>query len=134
MYAEEAASISISRTLGEVGRVWTIYATEGPSVCGSCAAKLECFLCGRSARAHAGACVSQEDEDAEVGCNSNIFINVFGIIIDSIISLTCVFADFISGVLVAPHETAWEPGCRRMCPFAWLHVEQKLYTIVTIYG
>ena len=36
-----------------------------------------------------------------------MFINVFGIIIDSIISLTCVFADFISGVLVAPHETAW---------------------------
>ena len=71
MYAEEAASISISRTLGKVGRVWTIYATEGPSVCGSCAAKLECFLCGRSARAHAVACVSQEDEDAEVGCYSS---------------------------------------------------------------
>ena len=71
MYAKESPSISISRTLGEGGRVWTIYATEGPSVCGSCAAKLECFLWGRSARVHAAACVSQEDEDAELGCNSS---------------------------------------------------------------
>ena len=71
MYAEESASISISRTLGEVGRVWTIYATEGPSVCGSCAATFECFLWGRNVRVHAAACVSQEDEDAEVGCNSS---------------------------------------------------------------
>ena len=120
--------------IGEVGRVQTIRHFEGPSVCGSCAAKLECFLLGRSARVHAAACVSQEDEDAEVGCNSNISINVFAIIIDSIISLICIFADFMSGVRVGTHETAWEPGCRRMCSFGWLHVEQTLYTIVAIYG
>lgn len=51
---------------------------------------------------------------------------MFGIIIDSIISLTWVFADFMSVVRVGTHETAWEPGCRSMRPFAWVHVEKRM--------
>ena len=40
--------------------------------------------------------------------------------------LICVFADFMSVVRVGTHETAWEPGCRSMRPFAWVHVEKRM--------
>ena len=121
--------------LGEVGRVQTIRLFEGPSVCGSCAAKLECFLLGRSARVHAAACVSQEDEDAELGCNSSSASAAAEALASTLPRASLKRTKTRQWTATAgSHERAFGRG-QRMCSFVIrLVAGKKRYTIVTIYG